>query len=353
VPLFESGALKPVPVTKYPMRKAGEALRLMQAGLHTGKLVLTLDGDDTAPIPRVILPRTDLFRCDGTYVVTGGFGGLGLKMAQWLGRGGAGRIVLLSRSGPQTRRARNTIASLRLSGVDIAAEAIDVCDAAQLSTLIQAQAASGKPVRGVFHLAMVLRDHPALELSDADIEAAMKPKFDGAKALIAAVESCDPPCDLDFLFLASTIAALFGNAGQANYAAGCAQLDALANSRASAGKPTFSVNIGSLGGVGFVAANVSVQRALKLRGLHPMQPDAFLAAIEQIIRSESLGKVRVCERAIRCGCSSSSCVVSVLCSRSRTRNHSTLLAPRSSSCRWARRTCTSLRRSGSVSRARR
>ena len=190
----------------------------------------------------------------------------------------------------------------------------------------------------------------------------MKPKFDGAKALISAVDSCDPPCDLDFLFLASTIAALFGNAGQANYAAGCAQLDALANSRASSGKPTFSVNIGSLGGVGFVAANVSVQRALKLRGLHPMQPDAFLAAIEQIIRSDSLGKVRVSAfvRVVWCGRQllprrlSAQRLPAVLTAEPfycfplfATR------APRFSFCRWARRMCTSSRRSGSASLARR
>ena len=287
VPLFESGDLKPVPVTVYPMRKAGEAIRIMQAGLHTGKLVMSLDVPDAAPLRRSIMPRINLFRTDGSYLVTGGFGGLGLKMAEWLGRGGAGRVILLSRSGPQTSRAKNTIESLRLSGVDIVAESVDVCDAARLETIIREQSASGKPVRGIFHLAMVLRDGPALELSDEDIAAATKPKFEGAQSLVAAVKANG--CELDFLFLASTIAALFGNADQANYAAGCAQLDALANS-AHAEQPTFSVNIGSLGGVGFVASNVSVQRALKLRGLHPMQPDAFLGAIEEIIRSETLGK---------------------------------------------------------------
>lgn len=102
----------PVPeTTRYPLADAARAIRLMSGAQHTGKLVLDIPHTGRR---RVTVPpaQARIFRRDGSYLITGGLGGLGLFLAEKMAEAGCGRIVLSSRSQP-TPEALETIQLIR------------------------------------------------------------------------------------------------------------------------------------------------------------------------------------------------------------------------------------------------
>ncbi len=129
--LTAEGTLPMPESTHYPLAEAATAIRVMSAAEHTGKLILDIP---QAGRSAVVLPpeQAPVFRRDGSYIITGGLGGLGLflaeKMASGIGGAGAGRIVLSSRSEP-TQKALETIELVRAIGSDVIVECGDIADA--------------------------------------------------------------------------------------------------------------------------------------------------------------------------------------------------------------------------------
>ncbi|MEW2258477.1 SDR family NAD(P)-dependent oxidoreductase [Streptomyces sp. NPDC047869] len=153
-------------------------------------------------------------RDGGVYVVSGGTGGLGRAVADWiLGRADA-RVVLLGR-GEQPPAALADRLSYRTA---------DVSDPAAVARQLTSIRAEMGPINGVVHAAGVLRDGFALTKSADDFAAVLAPKVDGVRALDAA--TADDP--LDFFVAFSSIAAHIGSAGQTDYAYANAYLDAYA-----------------------------------------------------------------------------------------------------------------------------
>jgi 3-oxoacyl-(acyl-carrier-protein) synthase/NAD(P)-dependent dehydrogenase (short-subunit alcohol dehydrogenase family) len=193
-------------------------------------------------------------RADGSYLITGGTGGIGMAVAESLLSRGAGRVVLASRRPPQTALP---------AGMDWV-EA-DVSREADVARAISAC----RGLRGVFHAAGVVRDGLFLRMSDEDWRAVIAPKLEGARHL----DRLTRGMALDCFVLFSSISAYMGAAGQANYAAANAGLDALAGSRRAAGLPALSVNWGAWGGVGMAAAmGETGARRLEQLGIEAMPP---------------------------------------------------------------------------------
>ena len=96
------GELPPLPVVEFPIGRAEEAFRHMALAKHTGKIVLALEpGKDDEPVQ--IVPRAPgAIRASGTYLISGGLGGLGLRVARWLVAQGARHLVLVGRNAPTT-----------------------------------------------------------------------------------------------------------------------------------------------------------------------------------------------------------------------------------------------------------
>ena len=113
---ISSGELEPLIHSRWPLAEAGAALGFMRSARHIGKIVLT-------PPPLI---RGQL-RQDRAYLVTGGLGGIGLAVAEWLAGHGAGVIVLNGRRDPDPE-AEEAIESLRNRGVRIEVELADVTD---------------------------------------------------------------------------------------------------------------------------------------------------------------------------------------------------------------------------------
>jgi phthiocerol/phenolphthiocerol synthesis type-I polyketide synthase C len=251
-----AGTITSLPVIPYPFGDAAEALRAMSHGNHIGKFVLTDPGSVRAVAPEPM--PAGRFRADGTYLISGGLGALGLSLAGYLAEHGAGAIALLARSAP-TAPAAAAIESLRAKGVRVTALAADVDDPASLRAALSTVE---RPLRGVVHAAGLLDDATIANLTAGQLDRVLAPKV-GARHLDELTR--DEP--LDFFVLFSSAASLIGNAGQAAYSAGNAYLDALAHARRASGLPALAVQWGPFAEIGLAAQDGNRGARLEERGM--------------------------------------------------------------------------------------
>lgn len=267
---FESGDLAPLPAQIYPINEVAEAFRSMARGQHIGKIVLSFQNQAVKLSPTAIRP-------DGAYLVTGGMGGLGLAVARWLVEQGGRRLVLLGRRGPSAA-AQAVIGELEASGAQVTLAQADVAVAEQVAAVLAEIKQAGLPLRGIVHAAGLLDDGSLASLERGQFERVMAPKVAGAWNLHHLTQA-EP---LDFFILFSSVAALLGTAGQGNYAAANAFLDALAHYRQAEGLPALSINWGPWSQVGLAAARSDRGERLAGRGLASLTPEQGIAALARL-----------------------------------------------------------------------
>jgi len=223
--LFESGALSPLPVTCWDVRHAPQALRFLSQARGTGKNVLLM------PVP---------LDPDGTVLVTGGTGTLGQLLARHLVTGhGARQLLLAGRRGESADGMPELLRELSELGARTTVAACDVSDPKALAELL-ATVPDGHPLTAVVHAAGVLDDGLVGTMTLRQLDRVLRPKADAVLAL----DELTRDADLAAFVLFSSGAALFGAAGQANYAASNAVLDAVAADRRAVGLPGVSVGWG-------------------------------------------------------------------------------------------------------------
>ena len=230
-----------------------------------------------------------LFRLDGTVLVTGGLGVLGLNLARWFAARGAKHLLLTGRRGHQTPGAAEAVAALEAFGARVTVAAVDVSDGVAVRALLAA-IPSDLPLRGVVHTAGVLDDGVLSEQSVERLARVIAPKVGGACHL----DELTRGADLDFFVLFSSVAGTLGSAGQGGYAAANACLDALASRRRAAGLCATSLAWGlwvdaSSKAAGLASGLDSAQQArLEKSGLGVIDPSQGLALFEASLgRSEA------------------------------------------------------------------
>ncbi|WP_078857022.1 non-ribosomal peptide synthetase/type I polyketide synthase [Streptomyces sp. NBRC 109706] len=231
-------------------------------------------------------------RADGCYLVTGAFGALGRLLCRTLATRGARRLVLLGRT-PLPARAhwrdpglsRDTAERVRFVreledlGVQVLVAAVDVTDETAVAGWLAGHRAEAlPPIRGVFHLAGQVRDTLVPEMDRAAFDAVHDPKVRGAWALHR--QLADEP--LEHFVLFASVAAWLPTAGQTNYAAGNAFLDALAHHRRALGLPALSVDWGPWA-TGMIEELGLVDHYRHSRGMSSLSPEAGMAVLERII----------------------------------------------------------------------
>jgi acyl transferase domain-containing protein/acyl carrier protein len=239
----------PVPEhTVFPLTEAATAIRAMSAAEHTGKLVLRIP--HSGEIPVVVPPtRAPVFRRDGSYIVTGGVGGLGLFLAAVMASGGCGRIVLSSRSRPNPQ-AEKTIERLRANGADVVVESGNIADPETARRLVSVATATGLPLRGVLHAAAVVDDATVQNITEELIERDWAPKVSGAWNLHEATRGAA----LDWFCSFSSAAVLVGSPGQGAYAAANSWLDSFTAWQRRQGVPALAIAWGAWADIGAGAA---------------------------------------------------------------------------------------------------
>jgi polyketide synthase 5 len=242
--LTDEGVLPMPKSTHYPLAEAATAIRMMSAAEHIGKLILDIP---QAGRSSVVLPpeQAPVFRRDGSYIITGGLGGLGLFLAEKMAAAGVGRIVLSSRSEP-TVKALETIELVRSIGSDVVVECGDIAQADTAQRLVATATATGLPLRGVLHAAAVVEDATLTNITDELIDCDWAPKVYGAWNLHEATASSP----LDWFCSFSSAAALLGSPGQGAYAAANSWLDAFTHWRRAQGLPATAIAWGAWGEIG-------------------------------------------------------------------------------------------------------
>jgi acyl transferase domain-containing protein/NADPH:quinone reductase-like Zn-dependent oxidoreductase/thioesterase domain-containing protein/acyl carrier protein len=272
-----AGRITPLPYRIYPASRLGEALRLMSQGGHQGKLVLDMTQPGRIrPEQRPLRPRPD-----GTYLITGAFGGVGLALIRLLVERGARHLVLIGRTGPSTEDARRALEEARRAGAEVRTHALDVADTAALAGQLKEIERSMPPLTGVFHLAMVLDDVTILNLDAERLRAVLRPKVQGAWNLHRVTRNC--PLELFVLF--GSGAPALGNVGQANYAAANVALESLASHRRAAGLPAMTIAWGLLGEVGRAAQRPELQESLIKLGIRPLTTPEMWQAFDSLIHA--------------------------------------------------------------------
>lgn len=192
----------------------------------------------------VLQSNAFIVRENATYLITGGLGGLGLLLAEWLIAKGARNICLVSRTiKPDIQ---HQIDVLRRKDVRIEIELTDVSNAHDLSQMLVRLRAKMPKIRGIFHAAGIVSDRGFLKQSAKTFDEVIAAKAAGAWNLHLAI---DEP--LDYFICFSSIASVFGSMGQANYAAANAFVDALTTARRRIfGLPGLSVSWGPWAQIG-------------------------------------------------------------------------------------------------------
>ncbi|MFI1913834.1 SDR family NAD(P)-dependent oxidoreductase [Nocardia sp. NPDC020380] len=265
--LIAHGELTPLPLATYPMSAVEPAFRTMSQGGHIGKIVLC-----AAPAARVV--------ADGTYLVTGGFGGLGAAAARWLVARGARHLALIGRGGPGPE-GRALVEELTTMGVRVLQRRIDIGERAAVAGLLTELSDSDMPVlRGVIHCAGVLDDALVTDQEWSRFEKVLGPKYEGAQHL----DELTRNLPLDLFIMYSSVAGLLGSPGQANYAAANAALDALAWRRRADGLPALSVAWGPFAEVGMAASQPGLLDRLAQRGFPALTVADADAALDRLLR---------------------------------------------------------------------
>ncbi|KAA1246418.1 SDR family NAD(P)-dependent oxidoreductase, partial [Mycobacterium simiae] len=229
VELFENQRLWPLPVRTWDVRCARQAYRFVSQARHLGKVVLTAPG----------LLAEQL--AAGTVLITGGTGMVGAVLARHLVmRYGVRHLVLVSRAGRRAAGVGELTAELAHHGARVEVVACDVGDADAVAALVAQVQAQGPPLAGVIHAAGSLDDAVIGSLTPERVDTVLRAKVDGAWNLHAATAHLALP----MFVLCSSMAGLVGTAGQANYAAANAFLDALASTRRAQGLAGISLQWG-------------------------------------------------------------------------------------------------------------
>jgi NAD(P)-dependent dehydrogenase (short-subunit alcohol dehydrogenase family) len=250
----------------------------MSQARHVGKVLLTSGPVDVPAVPAAGVAAS--LRADGTYLITGGLGGLGLAIAEWMSRSGAGAVVLTGRSGA-TPEVERQLDRLRRNGTKVVVVKADVADESQVADMLAEIGAALPTLRGVVHAAGILDDGTLPQMTLDRFRSVMAPKIRGAWNL----HKLTAETPLDFMVLFSSASTVFGAAGQANYSAANAFLDALAHHRRALGRPSLVINWGAWGEVG-LASRPDRLEWLKRQGLMPLTNRQGVAALERLLQED-------------------------------------------------------------------
>ncbi|KAK7441330.1 mycocerosic acid synthase [Colletotrichum acutatum] len=275
------------PITKYPISKIQDAMRFMQSGKHIGKILIEYHSGDLVQVVEPCRPRAE-FVSNATYIVSGGFGGLGLEIIRWMVSQGARNLIITSRKGPVDENAKDFIRNLQSNGITVVAPCCDITDKKGLEQAIASALSYLPPVRGCIQASTVLSDNVFAEMTLEEWNAAVNVKVAGSRNLwevLIATKNDDST--LDFFVMLSSLTSVTGNNGQANYSAGNSYQDAMARFLSSQGHNVAALDAPVLTDAGMVAARPMLREYLLSIGWASMSVEELVNALDYHCRPRS------------------------------------------------------------------
>ncbi|WP_026736723.1 type I polyketide synthase [Fischerella sp. PCC 9605] len=233
--------------------------------------------------------RTASFQSDSTYLITGGLGALGIKVAQWMVEHGARHLLLTGRR-EASAEVQKAIAEMERVGAKIVVAQADVAEWQDMVRAIEQIETSMPPLRGIVHAAGVLHDGILLQQDWKAFEQVMAAKVKGTWIL----HSLTKQLPLDLFVTFSSVSALLGSPGQGNYAAANAFMDALAHHRRALGLPGLSINWGPWSDAGMAASLTSRDQArFTAQGVEPIPAQQGMQVLGNLLAQQSTTQVGV------------------------------------------------------------
>lgn len=266
----------------YAFHAAGEDQVALRDGVRFVARLAACTHAVSAALPRSLDPNA-------AYMVTGGLGGIGLRVGRWMTERGARHLLLVNRTplpprdqwthldaGSAARDRVAAIESLEALGAKVYTPSCDIADVSSLTAMLNVfRNETGLSIKGVVHAAGVLRNQSFINADAKTLRDVMRPKTAGTQALHEAF--ADAP--LDFFVLFSSGTSVFGSPGQSNYAAANAFMDSLAHTRRARGLPAISINWGPWAEVGMVA-ELGAHARQNMPGVEFIQPELGLRALD-------------------------------------------------------------------------
>lgn len=216
-------------------------------------------------------------RAGATYLVTGGLGGVGRLVGQWLAEQGASDIALMGRGAKGDHPVVREIEAL---GARVHILAADVADEESLASALNMLSGLAPPLAGIFHAAADFGEATIAAADRSGTQAILRPKLNG----LIALERVTAADDLDFVVLFSSTTALLGASGFAAYAAANAFLDASAEA-ASQNRKTISIRWGTWEAMRL--ASDAQQDAYHAAGLQPLQKSQALELMGRVLGGQT------------------------------------------------------------------
>ncbi len=284
-PTLWGGLVDLDPAVDLLMSSADSLLRLIQSDAGEDYLAIRHGQIYTARLtpttPSNALPFKPV--ANSCYLITGGFGSLGMAVAHWLVDQGATHLKLLGRTALPDRAqwlnltANNKLAkrvqaveALEAKGAQVDVLQADVSDWGQMVAAFEQLSQSDQTLKGIFHAAGVVAEQPLTDMSRQQLQDIMRPKLLGTWNL----HKLSQAMPLEQFVCFSSIASVWGSFGQAHYAAGNAFLDAIAHHRRALGQPAVSINWGPWAEGGM--ASDEIQALLQRVGIEAWPPQAAL-----------------------------------------------------------------------------
>ncbi|NQZ08852.1 MAG: SDR family NAD(P)-dependent oxidoreductase, partial [Algicola sp.] len=223
-----------------------------------------------------------VFNANGAFVITGAFGGLGLKTAEVLVEQGVKELILLSRNLPNSTMLEQ-IHQWQTQGVIVQTLKVDVADSAVLAASLSP---SLHKINGIFHCAGVLHDQLLSESDWQSFELVYQSKVKGTQVLH---ELSQKMPQLRYFVCYSSVSSVFGALSQAAYGSANAFMDALMDQRKQAGLPALSINWGPWADIGMASSlTESEQLYWHNQGLRFLDADAAKKSLVSLLKTDDL-----------------------------------------------------------------
>ncbi len=272
-----AGDVYPLRTATHSMGNVASALRQMTQASHAGKVVAAVKPSGGNKAGPAFAPRSY-----PSIAITGGSGGLGLMVSEWMcQRTGPMHITLLSRSGKVAEDAAG-LAALLATTACITSSMADAGLAADAAEVISSSEGSqNPPLTGLMHASGVLHDAMLDKQTASSFRKVYAPKLGALNTLGFAIQHLP----LTAMTLFSSVSSLLGGAGQANYASANATLDAWAHRQQASGGAATAVQWGAWASSGM--ASEAVLKRLNRIGQGMITAEQGLLSLNAILRCAS------------------------------------------------------------------